>query len=480
VEAVGAKAIHDYAGAGGGLSVRASVTLFLAVACVLSLACAQPATAERPIRSPEVIHTGKAPTGYTVTFRYLNPNAKKVQIKGEWYFARPSGMAQVTPAPGFPVFEGQGILPKDWQPGDFPLVKFDPKDPYSLGGNWPVTDMTKDKDGVWTYTTPLPSGVFTYGFLVDCADPCKTGTGIGVTTISDPNNRPWNETKDGVVDGSIQRNSQVYVPSDPNFDTVDYSWEGPATHKGKLTHITYSSPGHIAPKDTNYIVVYTPPDYDPARAKLYPTLYVSHGWGAAYEMNWSTEAVAGNILDNLIDTGQIEPMVAVMGPKEDGFDDAGDPPGGLRYFERRERDLIDNVMPYVEKHYHVSTSPMDRAFTGGGGATIAFFLNHPEAFQYYGAVGAGLPKGNETLTPDQIAALKGKSISIGGGWQDPTFTGFPPAHTGVDKEVTAFAKAGIPVTTDFVNGGHEYSVFRVTFKDFLTRVAFLPRPYEAW
>jgi hypothetical protein len=123
---------------------------------------------------------------------------------------------------------------------------------------------------------------------------------------------------------------------------------------------------------------------------------------------------------------------------------------------------------------------MDRAFTGGGGATIAFFLNHPEMFQYYGAVGAGLPKDNETLTPSQIAGLRGKSISIGGGWQDPTFRGFPPAQTGVDKEVTAFAKAGIPVTTDFVDGGHEYSVFRITFRDFLTRVVFRPQPFEAW
>jgi enterochelin esterase-like enzyme len=458
------------------------IMLFLAVAGAVSLACAQtpqPAASQKPVRLPEVTHTGKAPTGYTVTFRYLNTAAKKVQIKGEWYFARREGMEQTTPKPGFSVFEGQGILPNDWQPGDFPFIKFDPDDPYSLGGNWPIADMTKDKDGVWTYTTPLPSGVFTYGFLADCADPCKTGTTIGAPGISDPNNRPWNETKGGVIDGSIQRNSQVYVPSDPSFGTVDYSWEGPAKHQGKLSHVTYASPGHIDPKDTNYVVVYTPPNYNPARAKPYPTLYVSHGWGVAYEMNWSTEAVAGNILDNLIDTGQIEPMVAVMGPKEDGFNDGGDKPGGLAYFEKRERDLIDNVMPYLEKHYHVSASPMDRAFTGGGGATIAFFLNHPEVFQYYGAVGAGLPAGNETLTTSQIAALNGKSISIGGGWQDPTFAGFPPAHTGVTKEVSAFAKAQIPVTTDFVDGGHEYSVFRITFKDFLTRVAFRPQPYEA-
>ena len=121
------------------------------------------AAAERPLRSPEVTHTGKGPTGYTVTFRYANPTAKKVQIKGEWYFARPSELPQIAATPDHPVVEGQGLLPTDWRPGDFPLQR-----PNSTGPNFPVADMTKGKDGVWTYTTPLPSGVFTYSFRVDC------------------------------------------------------------------------------------------------------------------------------------------------------------------------------------------------------------------------------------------------------------------------------------------------------------------------
>ncbi len=38
--------------------------------------------AETPLRSPEVTHTGKGPTGYTVTFRYANPTAKKIGSSG--------------------------------------------------------------------------------------------------------------------------------------------------------------------------------------------------------------------------------------------------------------------------------------------------------------------------------------------------------------------------------------------------------------
>jgi enterochelin esterase-like enzyme len=449
--------------------MRAYVILSLAVVSAVSLALAQtaePAAAERPLRSPEVTHTGKAPTGYTVTFRYANPTAKKVLIKGEWYFARPSELPQIAATPDHPVVEGQALLPKDWRPGDFPLQR-----PNSTGPNFPIADMKKGNDGVWTYTTPLPSGVFTYSFRVDCTDPdpskCKG--------ISDPNNRPWNETKDGVADGSVASNSQVYIPSDPNFDTVDYSWQGPARHKGMLTHVTYPSPGHVTPANENYLVVYAPPNYDPARAKPYPTFYLSHG-GGENEMGWSTQGVVANILDNLIDSSQIQPIVVVM-PNGMGY-------ANSTFNEAYDRDLIDNMIPYVEKHYHVSTSAMDRAFSGlsmGGMLTNSFIIKHPEVFQYYGIMSAGLPPQNGTLTPEQIAALRGKSIWIGGGWQDVIHAaGFNTTHTGPAREVSTFAKAEIPVTTNFVNGGHEWYVWRILLKDFLTRVAFLPQPYAAW
>ena len=104
-----------------------------------------------------------------------------------------------------------------------------------------------------------------------------------------------------MVTGSVANNSQVFVPSDPAFNSIDYSWQAPAKVQGKLAHETYPSPGHVSPANQNYLVVYTPPHYDPARAKPYPTLYLSHG-GGENEMGWSTQGVVNNILDNLINT----------------------------------------------------------------------------------------------------------------------------------------------------------------------------------
>jgi enterochelin esterase-like enzyme len=419
--------------------------------------------------APEVVHTGTAPTGYSVTFRYANPQAKKVQVKGEWLFARPSELPLLAGTPDHPVIEGQGIMPAEWKPGDFPLQR-----PNSTGPNFLVTEMTKGKDGVWTYTTPLPSGVFTYSYIVDCDNP----TGARCPQIADPSNLPWTE-KSGVTESSVARNSQVFVPSDPKFGTVDYSWQAPAKVQGKLTHETYPSPGHVTPKDKNYIVVYTPPGYDPARTNPYPTFYLSHG-GGENELGWSTQGVVNNILDNLINTGQIQPIVVVM-PNGGGF-------ANSTFNEAYDRDMIDSLIPYVEKQYHVSTSDRDRAFSGlsmGGMLTNSFLINHPEVFQYYGMMSAGLPPQNSELTPAQIAALKGKSIWVGGGWQDVIHAvGFSPngtpTHLGPAREVSTLAKAGIPVTTNFVYGGHEWYVWRILVKDFLTRFAFLPPTYAAW
>src|SRR5207244_2762897 len=120
---------------------------------------------------------------------------------------------------------------------------------------------------------PLPSGVFSYGFYVDCND----ATQATCTEVPDPENPAWN-VHDGKVDGTAVAMSQIYVPSDPDFHTQNLSWQGPASGAhGTLAAVTYPSPGHVTPAGQNYLVVYTPPNYDPNRAKPYPTLYLSHG-----------------------------------------------------------------------------------------------------------------------------------------------------------------------------------------------------------
>jgi enterochelin esterase-like enzyme len=46
--------------------------------------------------------------------------------------------------------------------------------------------------------------------------------------------------------------------------------------------------------------------------------------------------------------------------------------------------------------------------------------------------------------------------------------------------VRTLTDAGIHVSTDYVHGGHNWYVWRILLKDFVTRVAFLPRPGATW
>ncbi len=405
-----------------------------------------------------VTHTGTGPTGYEVTFRYRNAGAKSVAIKGEWFFARVSELSPRVGTPGQPVVESQGILPRDWRPGDIPMAH-----PNGTGPNWPILPMTREGDD-WVFTTPLPSGVFTYGFIVDGAE----------AQIADPDNPPWNETR-GTFRDRRAPNSQVFVPSDRRFRTIDYAWQGPAPEAGELVHLTYPSPGHVVPADENHAVVYTPPGYDPQRARPYPTLYLSHG-GGENELGWTTQGAAHHILDNLIAFGEIEPLLVVM-PNAQGRPDS---PFGESY----DQDVIRNLIPFIEARYHVEKSAHGRAFSGlsmGGMLTNSFMVKYPETFDYYGMMSAGLPAAHETLTEGQVAALRGKGIFIGSGWQDTGHaTGYRDISTGTAREISTLVQAGLPITINFVHGGHDWHVWRILLRDFLTRVAFQPPAHATW
>jgi enterochelin esterase-like enzyme len=405
------------------------------------------AKAAPKLNSPQVTHTGRGPTGYKVTFRYFDPSATSVQIKGEWYFSSPSQTTTST---------SQGLLPWKWKPGDFPIDY-----PNAPAANWPVINMTKSaKTGVWSYTTPLPSGTFTYGFFINCTSPDQTGC----TEVYDPGNPPWN-VHHGVSVGSIEPTSQVYVPSDVRFNTVNFWWQAPARHRGSLTDVSYSSPQSIDPVGTHPLAVYLPPGYNKHRSTPYPTLYLSHGYGGN-EVDWTTQGAAANILDNLIDTGQIQPMVVVM-TDFNGFggDCLSNPDPWVAAYDA---DLTGNVIPYVQSHYNVSTDVSQMAFTGlscGGGLANSLMYNYTSDFGYFGVMSPypGVP----TPTSAQVTALQKVGILVGGGWQDPI-------HSFAASEVTTLQTSGVGVFSDFANAGHEWYIWRILLYDFLTRVAFYP------
>jgi enterochelin esterase-like enzyme len=412
--------------------------------CLMPIGNPVSAKAQGNIISPELVHTGTGPTGYEVTFRYYDPTATRVRIRGEWFF---SDAVHTT------LHSSAGWLPSQWIPGAFPIAY--PNNSYEP--NWPVQDMTLDPaTGIWSFTTPMPSGTYTYGFYINCdADAPALN---GCTEVPDPNNPPWN------TGGAVEPTSQVYVPSDPNFGTVDFSWQAPNPKHGTLADVTYDSPLSTDPPGKHYLAVYLPPDYNPNRAMPYPTLYLSHG-GGGNEVDWTTQGVANRIIDDLIASGKVQPMVVVM----TNFNNLGD--GNVFDPTSYRADLLNNVIPYVEANYNVSHNANDRAFGGlslGGLRANDLLFNATSSFGYFATwsiADLGAPPAGDSRwqNPDLKTRL---GIQIGGGRFD--WLTVP----GIDTYEATFTANGIPYVNDLIDGGHEWYVWRQMLYDFASTMAF--------
>ncbi|HZC53032.1 MAG TPA: Ig-like domain repeat protein, partial [Mycobacterium sp.] len=233
---------------------------------------------------------------------------------------------------------------------------------------------------------------------------------------------------------------------------------------GTLTDVSYPDPQSTNPVGSHSLAVYLPAGYNPHRNTPYPTLYLSHG-GGGNEVDWTTQGAAGKIIDELIAGGQAQPMVVVM----TNFNNLGTCTGQDSSCYRQ--DVTNFVIPYVEAHYDVSHSANDRAYAGlsaGGRRGNDLLFNATTTFGYYGIWSIGLggaPAADSPLW--QGSDLKTRlAIQSGGGVFDSIT--FPATNT----YLQLMASNGIPVSTDFVTGGHEWYTWRQLLHDFTATLAF--------
>ena len=168
---------------------------------------------------------------------------------------------------------------------------------------------------------------------------------------------------------------------------------------GKLDTITYDS------KTTGvkrHAVVYLPPNYN--KQKKYPVLYLLHGIGGD-EFEWLNQGKPQRILDNLYAQKKIRDMIVVLPNGRAMADDratgnimAADKVAAFATFER---DLLDDLIPFIEKSYPADTKRDRRAIAGlsmGGGQALNFGLGNLDKFAWIG----GFSSAPNTKMPDQL------------------------------------------------------------------------------
>jgi enterochelin esterase-like enzyme len=161
---------------------------------------------------------------------------------------------------------------------------------------------------------------------------------------------------------------------------------------GALHELTYKSK---ALDKFRRIVVYTPPRVESA-GRL-PVLYLSHGYSDD-EQTWSAHGKAHWIMDSLIASRKAVPMIVVMPdahaltPGVAGFNEYG-PANSAALC----RELLEDIIPLVERTYKVITKPRARAFAGlslGGHHALTLALNQHDKFNWIGAFSSAPPPTN--------------------------------------------------------------------------------------
>lgn len=154
---------------------------------------------------------------------------------------------------------------------------------------------------------------------------------------------------------------------------------------GKLDSIKYASK---TVGSTRKALVYTPPGFD--KKKKYPVLYLLHGIGGD-EKEWLNGAKPQQILDNLYADGKLQPMIVVMPNGRAMKDDRA--VGNIfekdkvEAFATFEKDLLNDLIPFIEKKYPVIADRESRAIAGlsmGGGQSLNFGLGNLDKFAWVG------------------------------------------------------------------------------------------------
>ena len=317
-------------------------------------------------------------------------------------------------------------------------------------GEWFVKpqQMQKDSHGVWSITIgPLEPQIYAYNFKVDD------------TWIIDPHNVD-------VKVGTQVYSSMVEVPGHPpRFDQVQ-----DVTHGSLHIHQYLSS----SLNKLRSVHIYLPPGYHENANRSYPVLYLRHG-GGDDERSWSsTSGRAGVIAENLVATKKAVPMIIVMpNCMTDGTWAGG---SSLKGMQDLETELLNDIIPLVEKLYRVKPGKINRAMAGlsmGGGQSVIIGLRNMDKFAWLGNFSSGLLSAVEfdieTYVPSILSQVDKvneeiKLLWLACGTDDGR-------HLGHMEFVEKLRTTGFnTIKYHEMPGGHEWTVWRTELYEFLQHI----------
>lgn len=305
------------------------------------------------------------------------------------------------------------------------------------------------QDGSWiAHTKPLVPGFHYYWFNIDGVD------------VADPASKSFY--------GCGRYTSAIEVPE----KGCDF-YEDKGAPRGMIHQLQFAVDGK---EETVNVQVYTPAGYEKGKKK-YPVLYLQHG-GGEDETGWVRQGKVGTIMDNLIAEGKAEEMIIVM--MDGTIRGAGGAFGysieGMKPFEKQ---MIDHLIPLIEKTFRVKTDRASRAMAGlsmGGGQTFFVGLQHTELFSHLGIFSTGVFGGireagafdAEKAMPGLIsdAARYNKALStfyISVGTDDPRIK---PTTKAVDD----MRSKGLNITFNTFPGDHEWQVWRKSLHDYVQKI----------
>jgi len=225
--------------------------------------------------------------------------------------------------------------------------------------------------------------------------------------------------------------------------------------RGKLETIEYDSTTVGVKRKAR---VYTPPGY--TKDKKYPVLYLLHGIGGD-ENEWTRGGAVDVILDNLIAGQNAVPMIVVM-PNGRASKDLTprDPiPKQSPAFAAFEKDLLTDLIPFVESTWSVQADRESRAIAGlsmGGGQALNFGLGNLDTFAWVG----GFSSAPNTRRPADLiqdraeAARQLRLLYVSCGDKDGLMRISEGVHAMLDEKKVTHVWRVIP------GGAHDFRVWK--------------------